>query len=503
MTLTVGSLFSGIGGLELGLELVGMQVKWQVEFDEYCQKVLEKRWPNVKRFGDINEVRGKDLEYVDIICGGFPCQPVSLAGRRKGKEDKRWLWPEFYRIVCEVRPEWVLVENVPGLLSADSGQLFAGILRDLAEAGYDAEWSSVRAEDVGARHRRERIFIVAHTESKGSGELRKSCDEKGARCGDVLSGISSGLQGNVADTTDLRINSRGFGSERERQTHSEEWWRGQVFGSCGYCKNVADTICNSKRTAQRNESRFGCRRWDDKNILKWNRMGCNSGNSSGSGDLADSEKWRFEAGRQTHRTGIGGENKGHNAIGRGEVPDTKGKRFKGLRKEGMQIFGTEFAKTTLGRIYKRNAEGRGIWSTDPADIPDTDERGLQEARTEQSTAVATRDDRTGDISNTAMLRCNSNTPSGKGLQRRELPLGEVGAEDRTSSRREGATQSRLGRMANGFSAWVDFIPRTTLEKKHRVARIKCLGNAVVPQVSEYVGLLILHAAGELDDETIY
>jgi len=159
--MTVGSLFSGIGGFELGLERTGgFKTAWQCEIDPFCLKVLAKHWPDVKRFTDIEEMK-EDIPYVDVICGGFPCQPVSCAGKRMGKEDERWLWPEFYRIVCEVNPRWVLVENVPGLLSADSGRLFAGILRDLASSGYDAEWNIVSAASVGAPHLRKRVFIVA------------------------------------------------------------------------------------------------------------------------------------------------------------------------------------------------------------------------------------------------------------------------------------------------------------------------------------------------------
>lgn len=160
--MSVGSLFSGIGGLDLGLERAGMQVKWQVEIDPYCQRVLAKHWPNVKRYGDIREVRWSEVEPVDLICGGFPCQPVSVAGARKGDKDERWLWPEFLRAIREVRPKYALVENVPGLLSTDHGRLARGVFGDLAEIGYDAEWNIVSAADVGAPHLRKRIFIIAY-----------------------------------------------------------------------------------------------------------------------------------------------------------------------------------------------------------------------------------------------------------------------------------------------------------------------------------------------------
>ena len=163
--LTVGSLFTGIGGLDLGLERAGMRVLWQVEIDDYCNKVLEKHWPGVRRYGDIKAIDWSEVEPVDLICGGFPCQPVSVAGARKGDEDERWLWPEFLRAVREVRPRYAFVENVPGLLSTDDGRLARGVFGDLATIGYDAEWNIVSAADVGAPHLRKRVFIVAHAQS--------------------------------------------------------------------------------------------------------------------------------------------------------------------------------------------------------------------------------------------------------------------------------------------------------------------------------------------------
>jgi DNA (cytosine-5)-methyltransferase 1 len=161
MKLSVGSLFSGIGGFELGLERTGgFKTIWQCEKDEFCLKVLAKHWPDVMRFTDIHDMK-ENIPYVDVICGGFPCQPVPCAGKRKGAQDERWLWPEFNMVVREVRPEWVLIENVPGLLSANAGRLFAGILRDLSSSGYDAEWNIVSAASVGAPHLRKRVFVIA------------------------------------------------------------------------------------------------------------------------------------------------------------------------------------------------------------------------------------------------------------------------------------------------------------------------------------------------------
>lgn len=163
--MTFGSLFSGIGGMDLGLERAGMECRWQVEIDPYATKVLEKHWPGVKRYGDIRTVT--DPEHVDLIAGGFPCQDVSLAGLRRGISEgtRSGLYAQMLRIVSEVRPRVVLMENVAGLLSPTaSGEpaLISRVLGDLAEIGFDSEWDCIPASSVGAPHCRDRVFIVSY-----------------------------------------------------------------------------------------------------------------------------------------------------------------------------------------------------------------------------------------------------------------------------------------------------------------------------------------------------
>lgn len=167
-----GSLFSGIGAFDLGLSRAGMTCEWQVELDEFCRNVLAKHWPDVRRWDDIKTFppTGPIDEWrVDLLAGGFPCQPVSHAGKREGEHDQqgRWLWPEMFRVCKLLRPRWVLVENVLGLLSAGDvrGSLFGGILRDLASIGYCVEWHCLSAggpEGFSGPHRRRRIWIIAH-----------------------------------------------------------------------------------------------------------------------------------------------------------------------------------------------------------------------------------------------------------------------------------------------------------------------------------------------------
>jgi DNA (cytosine-5)-methyltransferase 1 len=169
--LTHGSLFAGIGGFDLGFERAGIKTVWQVEIDEYCRRVLEKHFPGVMRFADIRTCAGFEysdgafpnvLPWVDIISGGFPCQDISAAGKRVGIDGERsGLWTHMWRVVCEVRPRFVVVENVSALLHRGIER----VLGDLAEIGYDAEWDCIPASAIGAPHRRDRVWILAYPDS--------------------------------------------------------------------------------------------------------------------------------------------------------------------------------------------------------------------------------------------------------------------------------------------------------------------------------------------------
>lgn len=155
--MTVGDCFAGIGGFSLGFQRAGFEIKWQIEIDPFCQRVLEKHWPDVQRFGDIREVTAPPK--VDVVCGGFPCQDISSAGTGKGLSgDKSGLWWEMLRLVRLVRPQYVAVENVSALTHRGLDL----VLGSLAELGYDAEWETLSACMFGAPHMRRRMFVVAY-----------------------------------------------------------------------------------------------------------------------------------------------------------------------------------------------------------------------------------------------------------------------------------------------------------------------------------------------------
>lgn len=190
------SLFSGIGGLDLAAEWAGFRTVAFVERDKYCQRVLAKHWPGIPIFSDVAEVTqdalpigrvelapkepiqngqlwdsgagsGERVYRPALISGGFPCQPHSTAGRRKASADERDLWGECARIVGEFCPRWCVFENVPGLLSSEDGRFFGGVLGDLVSMGYRVGWGVWGADDVGAIHQRDRVFIVAFSELDG------------------------------------------------------------------------------------------------------------------------------------------------------------------------------------------------------------------------------------------------------------------------------------------------------------------------------------------------
>lgn len=166
MTLMVGSLFTGIGGFDLGFEFAGMNTVWQVENDEYANRVLTRRWSDVRRWGDVRTFSPNDgYDWgCDVICGGFPCQDISIAGRGRGLDGERsGLWREMLRVVQAIRPRFVVIENTPPLYYRGLHR----VLSDLAATGYDAEWETISARQFGRSHARERVYIVAYPDGIG------------------------------------------------------------------------------------------------------------------------------------------------------------------------------------------------------------------------------------------------------------------------------------------------------------------------------------------------
>ena len=212
------SLFSGIGGLELGLEAAGVgETLWQVEQDAFCRSVLARHWPEARRFEDVRTVRAGDIAGAELICGGFPCQDISTAGSGAGLAGERsGLWREYARLIRAVLPRFVVIENV----SALAGRGLSAVLGHLAACGYDAEWDVIGAAAVGACHRRDRLFIIAwrNDANPDSGKGRQ-CLKRGKEKGGEASG-GRGERFGGQDAPDA--NGGGCKGEREPQHKDEQ-----------------------------------------------------------------------------------------------------------------------------------------------------------------------------------------------------------------------------------------------------------------------------------------
>jgi DNA (cytosine-5)-methyltransferase 1 len=236
--LTHGSLFAGIGGFDLGFERAGIQTEWQVEIDGFCQRILAKHFPEATRYDDVRRVHGWDhcgkigimdaiacgncLSPVDIITGGFPCQPFSCSGKRSGKADSRFLWPEMLRVIQECRPSFVVGENVGGLVDNWGGSVLDEIYASLESSGYEVlPPLIVPACAFGAPHRRDRVWILAHSLLGGrSSEHEKQQTERPSLTGP---GGSRGVADPKLRKPEVGRHDAGVGRERKPDTEIDYW----------------------------------------------------------------------------------------------------------------------------------------------------------------------------------------------------------------------------------------------------------------------------------------
>lgn len=213
-----GSLFSGIGGFELAAQWMGWDNVFSVEFDPFCQTILNHHFPNSIKHGNIYDFDASAFQgQIDIITGGFPCQPFSIAGKQKGTDDKRYLWPQMFRVIREIGPTWVVAENVRGFINWSDGLVFDTVCADLEGEGFEVFPTVLPACGVDAPHRRERVWVVAHRDNTGSGNAMRTDSERTEGVGERLKEFEFGTQslnGVVANSKhDGHVATQGRGSD--------------------------------------------------------------------------------------------------------------------------------------------------------------------------------------------------------------------------------------------------------------------------------------------------
>ena len=519
-------LFSGIGGFSLGLDSTGyFETVAFCEIEEFPCKVLNKHWPNVPIYNDVRELSYEKLQAdglisggrgIDVICGGYPCQPFSVAGLQKGEEDPRHLWPEYFRLVRELRPSYVIGENVGGhiRLGLDS------VLEDLDSENYTVRCFSVEAASLGAPHRRERIFWIAENMADSYPGFSELTDEEIQAGWHALNGSGSGFDVSHAQFKGLEGRSRdnrGGGREVlsgiEDDGHSVRRQVRRTGGEDGgaAADDVSDT--QSQRRGGRNRGGRRAEQWE---LLKKEQEGRTLGREvercselpgqEGEGattDVADAqsqlgERSESEGNQRGQSETAPGDRSGdtRNVADADDSRDrTPKRRTNGNREKTIEGWQEQSQFELSGHSSARNDA-------------DTHVEGLEvgggerkDASTELQASEREGDSRSQDDVNTE----SNDAQAGRFEQRVSSEAegsGETnwsswgGAHEQEEQRRETAFESYLGGGNDGISAWLDGswergIPRVAPTNKLRVPRLKALGNAVLPQLVYMVGMTIV------------
>ena len=292
-----GSLFSGIGGFDLAADWMGWENIFHCEIAEFPRKILNHYWPNAECHEDIKKTDfTKYCGTVDIISGGFPCQPYSAAGKRLGKEDDRHLWPEMLRVIREVKPQWVVGENVRGLLNWNGGMVFHEVCADLENIGYEVQAFIIPASGINAPHQRERLWVVAH--SNGN-----ECKKRGQS-----------------------INGREI---NKLQNRSEIWDKSTPDGKQRDATDSKSLRINRAQKYENNNSQSRERRRCDINNFSKIQRGNNAPNSDSNGFDECNGNDEINASER----GFNALNDIDQSNGIGDIADSKGERLEGLRRQ--------------------------------------------------------------------------------------------------------------------------------------------------------------------------
>ena len=434
--LKVLDLFSGIGGFSLGLHSTEIfdTIKF-VEFDEFCQKVLKKNYPNVPIEGDIKNVKGKEFE-ADIVVGGFPCQPFSVAGKQKGRDDNRYLWPEMFRLIKEIKPEFIIGENVQGLVNLQNGMVLRQVQDDLEGEGFEVQCFLIPASGIGAWHQRFRVWIVGH--SKHNGLLaaeKRSRDEK--------------INGRAQEGKDQTIQSeRTSGSRNDEDVSNTE-----SIGTRG-CRNFDQEEGREGSISTQSDGTHA-------NVSKH----ASSGETSSIQEtiIPNSDKFRLERDNETKEASSRRRTEATTQSNSSNVSYTIGQLSDGC---------SSTTRDSEAELIRLECNEGWHWNQVRSEVERCSEQDLQHRQ-----------------------ESNTNT-HGSRLKERDIPNqseGEVNSSGQHVKKRHTKTwwqiESDLCGVPNGISRELD---------KDRASRIKSLGNAIVPQMARIFGLAIKKVLSDSD-----
>jgi len=474
---------SGIGGFSLGLEATGgFDTVAFCEFDDFCCKVLNKHWPNVPIYKDLKEIGNEPeriIQEFDLICGGIPCQPFSLAGKQKGKEDDRHLWPYMYEIVKSKKPTWVIVENVGGFVNV----ALDDVCLDLETQGYATQSFIIPACSVEAPHKRDRIWILGKHTSEFEKPLvdtdsirpheHKTTEEESSRRGSETS---------TTTTSNDVANSKSNGEDGVlRTTESEHDQRDTRMESSSSSdgrseREVSQDVANANYTGDRTPGRTtdGDRQktvegWQEQSQLGSSRSSEDVANSK---ELEDHEHDNGERTQQDREHRVSQQSGGEGSLGgKEDVAHTSSER--------------------LERGVSGDDQGGQEWQAVSRSEDQQDEMG---ADTRCSSGLSTEE----DVSYSNSEGLQGSEEAGDTQESREER--EQLASGQDSSLSKGHTEPQLGGMADGVSPRLDghlgferepSIPRVATGIPNRVNRLKTLGNSIVPQIVYNIGLAIL------------
>ena len=477
---------SGIGGFSLGLEATGgFDTVAFCEYDEFCRKVLNKHWPDVPIYKDLKEIGNEPTRLIqefDLICGGIPCQPFSLAGKQKGKEDDRHLWPYMYEIIKHKKPTWVIVENVGGFVNV----ALDDVCLDLETEGYATQSFIIPACGVEAPHRRDRIWIigknVGNTTDNGRSESKPS-EEEGRVIGQSEEGrvleSKGASDGGASDVDDSKRNEHieeirgGDGEEREDEKRQGEEDSTSRISSGASGLRVSD---------QGHETSGHVADTEFKGLQGGKR------NSQGEGRkvLSPEQHNRDEVRSETRRiSGVSGETE--------NVADTSSKGSQGHRGEHG--------------LRETSEEEQAVRGSEERDVSNTESIGSSSDNNSRSSTQQDREDRVqsesgGERSSEGTTEdvSNSGGERGRSGQTDRQDAKDAGELTGSQEHREGNAEPGLGGMVDGLSSRLDGhhgfevepdIPRVAENIPDRVNRLKALGNSIVPQIIYHIGMAIL------------